>query len=256
MAGPSGGWAYQIVRAQQLTLPGSRIHVERGRNADVLEYVLTHQGATVAKTARYSGFQNITNLVRKLKPAKESKMPGAGRRGGVGTRSSRQDRDAGMAQYQYVEVMACPGGCTNGGGQIKISDVAGLRGIDTNGLETKRTGPAEQKEWLKRVDEAYYSGAESEDDVDSAGPIANGTNDINIDGDYDTLTSGHDTDEDEDEGTMTTDMMQYWSSATGLPLDKLLYTTYRAVVSDVGKSQSTSDTDRVAGLAHSIGGGW
>lgn len=251
MAGPSGGWAYQIVRSQQLALPGSKIHVERGRNADVLEYVLTHEGATIAKTARYSGFQNITNLVRKLKPVKESKMPGAGRRGGAGMKASRQDRDAGMSQYQYVEVMACPGGCTNGGGQIKVSDVAGLSGVDTNGVEAKRTGPAEQKQWLKRVDEAYYSGGE---EIEEEEPSAKNDGDaMDVDVDNDRTMNGH---ESEDEDTRTADMMQHWSSATGLPLDKLLYTTYRAVVSDVGKSQSTSDTDRVAGLAHSIGGGW
>jgi hypothetical protein len=38
-------------------------------------------------------------------------------------------------------------------------------------------------------------------------------------------------------------------------LRKLLYTTFRAVESDVGKTKS-SDVERVAGLAVQVGGGW
>lgn len=32
-------------------------------------------------------------------------------------RALMQDIDAGRAQYDFVEVMACPGGCAGGGGQ-------------------------------------------------------------------------------------------------------------------------------------------
>ncbi|KAL8671748.1 MAG: hypothetical protein Q9224_007613, partial [Gallowayella concinna] len=46
--------------------------------------------------------------------------------------------------------MACPGGCTNGGGQIKVDDI----GI---GQRQVREGMMSQKEWLGVVDEAYYS---------------------------------------------------------------------------------------------------
>lgn len=50
----------------------------------------TPQGP-VLKFARAYGFRNIQTLVRKIK--------------------------RGNSQYDYVEVMACPSGCLNGGGQ-------------------------------------------------------------------------------------------------------------------------------------------
>lgn len=52
-------------------------------------------------TLRFSyvyGFKNIQNLVRKLK------------------------QKQGPVLYHFVEVMACPSGCINGGGQAKLSD--------------------------------------------------------------------------------------------------------------------------------------
>jgi hypothetical protein len=60
--------------------------------------------------------------------------------------------------YSYVEVMACPGGCTNGGGQIKVDDPII---IERKALPPK-PGPQEQKDWLSEVDEAYFSGEETE----------------------------------------------------------------------------------------------
>jgi iron only hydrogenase large subunit-like protein len=32
----------------------------------------------------------------------------------------------GKCDYDYVELMACPSGCTNGGGQIKFKDFKGF----------------------------------------------------------------------------------------------------------------------------------
>ena len=51
------------------------------------------------KGARVYGFKNIQNLIRQLKTAPSNSR-----------------------QYQYIELMACPGGCFNGGGQIKPKD--------------------------------------------------------------------------------------------------------------------------------------
>lgn len=249
IAGASGGWAYQILRSQQRTLPGSEIKLQRGRNTDVLEYVLTHNGSVVNKTVRYYGFQNIQNLVRKLKPAKKSRMPGAARRARSDTNGVNEASV--MVEYAYIEVMACPGGCTNGGGQIKVSDVAGLRGVDANGGDVKRTGPAEQKEWLRRVDEAYFSG--DENDLEQTTSDRGEAMDVDVE--QDDKVNGKRLDE-EDEDTRVTDLLQHWTSSTGVPLAKLLFTTYRQVESDVGKAQETSHIDRVAGLAHSVGGAW
>lgn len=240
--GSSGGYAYTVLDALRQRTPGSTLHVERGRNIDVLEYVLERQGQTIAKTARYYGFRNIQNLVRRLKPAKTSRMPGgrsvAGRRPGAANGAGAGA--AAMTEYLYVEVMACPGGCTNGGGQIKASDAPGLVGLATG--EERKTGAAEQKEWLARVDEAYYSadsGAE-EEEPESDDHMVNGTAD------------GAAT----QNGEYMTGVMQHWSACTGIALDALLYTSYRRVESDVGKLAKGNDMERVAGLAASVGGGW
>ena len=48
------------------------------------------------KGARVYGFKNIQNLVRQIKTKR--------------------------CKYQYVEIMACPSGCLNGGGQVQYKD--------------------------------------------------------------------------------------------------------------------------------------
>lgn len=55
--------------------------------------------------ARVYGFRNIQTLVRKIK--RHQQQLGVG---GVGE-----------PPYDFVEVMACPGGCLNGGGQMKAA---------------------------------------------------------------------------------------------------------------------------------------
>ncbi|GAQ90605.1 ferredoxin hydrogenase [Klebsormidium nitens] len=63
------------------------------RNADFKEVSLEVDGKRVLHFAAAYGFRNIQNLVRKIKQGK--------------------------CEYQFVEIMACPAGCLNGGGQIK-----------------------------------------------------------------------------------------------------------------------------------------
>ena len=137
-------------------------------------------------------------------------------------------------EYAYVEVMACPGGCTNGGGQIKGEDV----------------GAAGGKEWLGRVDEAYFSA-----DSDSIS---------SDEGDTDAQLSDHNSTQsteqygDEINGISPThirEILQHWSSSTGIELERLLYTMYRKVDSEVGKEKG-GGVDRVVELASKIGGGW
>src|SRR5262249_54796850 len=118
-AGTSGGNLNYILHDVQARHPGSQIQTVRGRNADVADYaVVAPSGETVFKAARYYGFRNIQNLVRKLKPAKASRMPGGKPFGSA----KRPTGKVATLEYAYVEVMACPGGCTNGGGQIKADD--------------------------------------------------------------------------------------------------------------------------------------
>ncbi|KAK4040047.1 iron hydrogenase [Parachaetomium inaequale] len=224
--GTSGGNLHYILHDVQSRHPGSRIQMTRGRNADVVDFaVVSASGEAVFKAARYYGFRNIQNLVRKLKPAKASRMPG-GKPFGSARRPA--GKSAGL-EYAYVEVMACPGGCTNGGGQIKVDDQVI---IDRKGFGEK-AGPDEQKAWLAEVDEAYFSG----DEPDSAQGTEDGRE----------LVAGI-------SPSHIRDTLAHWADITGIQLDRLVYTSYREVVSDVGKP--ISDTERVVQLAGKIGGGW
>lgn len=221
-SGSSGGNLYYILQSMAALHQGTTINTTRGRNADVVEYsVTTANGDTLLKAARYYGFRNIQNLVRRLKPAKPSRMPGGKP---IGSARRAGGRPAGP-DYAYVEVMACPGGCTNGGGQIKVDDpiVAGRVSADA--------GPQQQKEWLTLVDEAYFSGEDDDAIVDDRKDLVDGISPSYI-----------------------RDTLAHWVSITGIPLDRLAYTTYREVVSDVGKN--VGDTERVIEIASKIGGGW
>lgn len=94
----AGGYLEFVFRtaAQHLfhkQLPAGPVQMKTLRNADFKEVSLEVDGRTVLRFAAAYGFRNIQTLVRKIK-----------RR---------------ACEYDYVEVMACPSGCLNGGGQIK-----------------------------------------------------------------------------------------------------------------------------------------
>ncbi|KAL2023243.1 hypothetical protein VTK56DRAFT_3366 [Thermocarpiscus australiensis] len=232
-AGTSGGNLHFILHHVQSKHPGSQIQTTRGRNADVVEYaVINASGEAVFKAARYYGFRNIQNLVRKLKPAKPSRMPGGKPFGSARKPAGKQA----SLDCAYVEVMACPGGCTNGGGQIKVEDQV----IIDRKTFGEKPGPQEQKAWLAEVDEAYFSA----DEPDSGhGTVAETGDSGSVE-----LVAGI-------SPPRIRDTLAHWSDMTGIRLDRLVYTSYREVVSDVGKSQ-ISDTERVVQLAGKIGGGW
>jgi len=227
-AGTSGGNLYFVLQNVKSRHPGSEIKMTRGRNVDVVEYTVNSAaGEVIFKAARFYGFRNIQNLVRRLKPAKASRMPGGRPFGSARKPTGKQPG----LEYGYVEVMACPGGCTNGGGQIKVDDpvVIERKGLPPN------PGPEEQKKWLSQVDEAYFSA----DEADDAG--------VEVD-----------TVKDEIDGISPAyirDTLEHWAGISGIALDRLAYTSYREVVSDVGK-EKTTDTERVVQLAGKIGGGW
>lgn len=178
-------------------------------------------------------------------------MPGAA----VAVRMRREGitskKDGGGNEYAYVEVMACPGGCTNGGGQIRVEEAITLQGAFNTGDETEgstngwedRAIPS-QRDWLRRVDSAYFSAASDSDSIEEEDA------DIEM----------HDPESDPNSTPTITDLLTYWSTYTSIPIDKLVYTSYRKVDSDVGKSKKGNsglgDTERIAALAGSIGGGW
>lgn len=97
VSGSSGGYTATIFRYAARTLFGKEIKGPLDyriiRNADFRELTLEVDDKVVLKFALCYGFQNLQNIVRKVK--------------------------MGKCDYQFVEVMACPSGCLNGGGQIK-----------------------------------------------------------------------------------------------------------------------------------------
>ncbi|XP_071725153.1 protein NAR1 [Rutidosis leptorrhynchoides] len=95
--GGSGGYAETLFRYAAKTLFGRDIQgpldFRTIRNYDFQELTLEVEGKTVLKFLLCYGFRNLQNIVRKVK--------------------TRQ------CDFHFVEVMACPSGCLNGGGQIK-----------------------------------------------------------------------------------------------------------------------------------------
>ncbi|OCT61749.1 cytosolic Fe-S cluster assembly factor narfl [Xenopus laevis] len=113
--GGSGGYLEHVFRHAAHELFG--LHVDTIvykplKNKDFQEVTLEKDGDVVLNFALAYGFRNIQNLVQKLK--------------------------RGRSPYHYVEVMACPSGCLNGGGQIKAEGEVG-------------------KDLLQRVEELYNS---------------------------------------------------------------------------------------------------
>ncbi|KAM3581024.1 Cytosolic Fe-S cluster assembly factor nar1, variant 2 [Umbelopsis sp. WA50703] len=119
---PSGGYLEYIMATAAQELFGvedmsNNLHVQTVKNADFTEYTLkSSEGKPLLRFASAYGFRNIQNVVRKVKNNK--------------------------CAYHFVEVMACPGGCINGGGQIPIP-----------AEETNLTA----KDWIAHVDNVYQS---------------------------------------------------------------------------------------------------
>ncbi|KAI2625231.1 iron only hydrogenase large subunit domain-containing protein [Xylaria nigripes] len=232
-AGTSGGNLYYTLQHVVSRHIGSRIETTRGRNIDVAEFsVISASGETIFKAARYYGFRNIQNLVRKLKPARPSRMPGARAVGATRKTAGKPAR----LDFDFVEVMACPGGCTNGGGQVKVDDPLL---IERKGAGFQ-PGPQAQKQWLAEVDEAYFSADECESKY--------GVESEKVAWEQADLVCGI-------SPSYIRHSLAHWSSIVGIDIDRLVSTSYREVISDVGKDKTT-DTERIVQLASKIGGGW
>ncbi|XP_059170737.1 cytosolic Fe-S cluster assembly factor narfl-like [Physella acuta] len=114
--GGSGGYLEQVARHAVTVLLETDIHqlsYKTLRNQDFQEVTVEAEGKPPLKFALAYGFRNIQNIVQRVK--------------------------RGKCQYHFVEIMACPSACNNGGGQIR-----------TDGDES-------QKERLATVDEVYKS---------------------------------------------------------------------------------------------------
>ncbi|XP_068575201.1 cytosolic Fe-S cluster assembly factor narfl [Cebidichthys violaceus] len=92
----SGGYLHHVFTYAAKQLFGEEVKeltYKTLRNKDFQEVTLEKDGVVLLSFASTYGFRNIQNLVQKLK--------------------------RGKSPYHFVEVMACPSGCLNGGGQVK-----------------------------------------------------------------------------------------------------------------------------------------
>ncbi|TNN66143.1 Cytosolic Fe-S cluster assembly factor narfl [Liparis tanakae] len=92
----SGGYLHHVFTYAAKQLFGEEVEeltYKTLRNKDFQEVTLEKDGVVLLSFASTYGFRNIQNLVQKLK--------------------------RGKSPYHFVEVMACPSGCLNGGGQVR-----------------------------------------------------------------------------------------------------------------------------------------
>ena len=127
--GASGGHADFVFRCASRELfgidpPDGPLPWVAGRNNDLQELTLEQNGVCVLRFARAYGFRNIQNIVRRVK--------------------------SGKSPYHFVELMACPGGCANGGGQPRpppleaATRTAAVEAKLVNAAETRRVSPFDQ----------------------------------------------------------------------------------------------------------------
>uniref|UniRef100_A0A8H7Y3A8 Cytosolic Fe-S cluster assembly factor NAR1 n=1 Tax=Psilocybe cubensis TaxID=181762 RepID=A0A8H7Y3A8_PSICU len=137
----SGSYLHWIMGSVLRQVAGGTVEVKTMRNADYEEYTIRDGERVVFRGATCYGFRNLQNIVRKVgkEQGVRTGTGAAGRLGGVRRRTGEVEK-----KYDYVEVMACPGGCVNGGGQLK--------------------GPG--KEWTRRVEAAYWRDGEGEGEVE------------------------------------------------------------------------------------------
>ncbi len=120
--GGSGGYLEYLMRYSSekllnISLPGEPLPYSSGRNPDMSEVTIWNADNTKKLMfAKVYGFRNIQSLLLKIKKQK--------------------------CEYDFVEIMACPSGCINGGGQ--------LRGL------TKET-PADTRERIGEIERIYHS---------------------------------------------------------------------------------------------------
>ncbi|WFD20114.1 Cytosolic Fe-S cluster assembly factor nar1 [Malassezia caprae] len=165
----SGGYLFAILMDVYQTWmkehPSSTPALEQRtiRSSDYTEYLLRAEtGEVLFKGAICYGFRNLQNLVRKLQ-----------RETGVkNTRMGRGLNRRGMDEppYEYIEVMACPGGCVNGGGQMR-PDPAWKAAQEAEQAQAIQEGAPVQgwqgtdRRWVQLVEDAYWDGSAPSDNV-------------------------------------------------------------------------------------------
>lgn len=173
----SGSYLHSIISQVTITSPTPLVlSVKAMRNSDYEEYVLRRESdqVEVFKGAKCYGFRNLQNVVRKVGRERGVRVGSgaAGRLAGRGVvRRGKKTGEESQTErgYDYVEVMACPGGCVNGGGQLKpLTPSLDAEGYTRDWEETGVMQNAKwgDKEWTKRVEESYWSVEERRDEPD------------------------------------------------------------------------------------------
>ena len=143
--GGSGGYLDYTFRRAALTLFGVSVEgplpftTPRLKNPDLREVTLEVGGKTVLRFAAAYGFRNIQNVVRKCKAGAAFGGGGDG--------------------YDFVEIMACPSGCLNGGGQLPPPPAfePGFRLSERAPLPTTLGGTT-AKALVDELEELYHTG--------------------------------------------------------------------------------------------------
>lgn len=172
----SGSYLHSLMLAvasasrQPLTLESKTV-----RSADYVEHTLrdASSGDAVFRGATCYGFRNLQNVVRRVGRAAGVQVGrGAAGRLAGGLRSSVTTNRGAAAAYDYVEVMACPGGCVGGGGQLRAPERKTTTGTDAEGfvrdwaadgvLEGASSAEApplwNTRAWTREVEGAYWGG--------------------------------------------------------------------------------------------------
>ncbi|KAH9858613.1 iron hydrogenase [Lenzites betulinus] len=182
----SGSYLHALLAALTAAAPNPsalELTTKTVRTADYTEHTLTERasGAVLFRGATCYGFRNLQNVVRRVgrDAGVQVGRGAAGRLAGLRGRGRAVRRgggaDAGAAAqeergYDYVEVMACPGGCVNGGGQLRpplpTTDAEGFTrdwradGVRMDVDEPLPVAPVGPKwgdrEWTRRVEAAYW----------------------------------------------------------------------------------------------------
>lgn len=137
----SGGYSDHIFKHVAKVLFNedvTKIDYKNLRNPDFREVILEKDGVVVLRFAIANGFRNIQNLMQKLKRGKSS--------------------------YHYVEVMACPSGCLNGGAQIRPENNQPLRELTAELEEMYQALPKAQpdNDDVKTIYDEFLDGTGSD----------------------------------------------------------------------------------------------
>jgi len=119
----SGSYLHSLMLAVARTYPNPLTQESKTiRSADYVEHTLrdTSSGSPVFRGATCYGFRNLQNVVRRVGRATGVQVG----RGAAGRLAGglRNNKSGDGTAYDYVEVMACPGGCVGGGGQLRAPE--------------------------------------------------------------------------------------------------------------------------------------